>query len=228
MALSRRGSLIGVPALRAIVLVFFATLIGCGFFTRLSSEDSRPRVAGGLAVPAWPRLVEPNGGTGPRPGIGSYESVVARNIFSPDRSAGVKRVSPGTAVIGATPLLYGIILAGPVSIAYLEDPLTKRVTGYRVGDVIAGATVEAIGPDLVVLKGAGGTLHVSLRDPSKPGGEVTESGASEPVASSGSAGVTPASAGGVTPTSTLAAASIDALSRLAPTPRRQWDPFVDQ
>ena len=53
-------------------------------------------------------------------------------------------------------------------IAYLEDPLTKRVAGYRIGDAIAGGTVKVITADNVVITRSDGNIDVRLRDPSKP------------------------------------------------------------
>src|SRR2546425_1533713 len=43
----------------------------------------------------------------------------------------------------------GVVLRDTNPIAYLEDPLTKRVAGYRIGDTIAGGRVEAITADHV-------------------------------------------------------------------------------
>src|SRR5439155_1261319 len=58
--------------------------------------------------------------------------------------------------------------ATDLSIAYLEDPGSKRVTGYRVGDAIAGGTLTVIAPDHIVLKRSDGMVDVPLRDPAKP------------------------------------------------------------
>jgi hypothetical protein len=54
------------------------------------------------------------------------------------------------------------------SIAYLEDPTTKRVARYRVGDIVGGGTVRSIAPDHVVLARGDATVEVRLNDPSKP------------------------------------------------------------
>ena len=104
----------------------------------------------------------------PAPDPGAYTAVAARNLFSPTRTE-----SPGAAVASAVapatkPNLFGIVLREGAPIAYLEDPSTKRVAGYRVGDAVAGGTVQTIAADSVVIQRADGNLDVRLRDPGKP------------------------------------------------------------
>ena len=53
-------------------------------------------------------------------------------------------------------------------IAYLEDPNTKRVGGYRVGDSVAGGMVQTISSEGVVINRPDGNMDVRLRDPGKP------------------------------------------------------------
>src|SRR5207245_6155571 len=100
----------------------------------------------------------------------AYNVVATRNLFSPTRSETV-----GTGVAGgsapaliAKPSLHGIVLRDGSPIAYLEDPFTKRIAGYKVGDPIAGGTVQTISADAVVIARPEGTVDVRLRDPSKP------------------------------------------------------------
>jgi hypothetical protein len=100
--------------------------------------------------------------------VGAYTSVAARNLFSPTRTE-----SPPTATASASspavkPNLFGIVLREGAPIAYLEDPSTKRVAGYRVGDAVAGGTVQTISADSVVINRPDGSLDVRLRDPGKP------------------------------------------------------------
>ena len=54
------------------------------------------------------------------------------------------------------------------SVAYLQDPATKRVGGYHVGEPIAGGIVRAIDADRVVLERHGSRVEVRLRDPLRP------------------------------------------------------------
>jgi len=94
-----------------------------------------------------------------------YQVIGARNLFSPargDAPAPVASVSPA-----AKPELYGIVIGDAGSIAYLRDPVSKRVFGHRVGDSIAGAIVAEISADRVVLSSRNGSLAIGL-SPSTP------------------------------------------------------------
>jgi hypothetical protein len=98
---------------------------------------------------------------------GSYSIVAARNLFSPTRSEAP--VSPAGALANVPkPFLYGILLNDANPVAYLEDPTTKRVAGYRLGDSVAGGTLKQIAADYVVLNRPDGDINVRLRDTSKP------------------------------------------------------------
>ncbi|MEX2147417.1 MAG: hypothetical protein WED01_10450 [Candidatus Rokuibacteriota bacterium] len=103
-----------------------------------------------------------------RPAPGAYGVVTARNLFSPTRSeAPVSGVAGNTPAL-VKPSLFGVVLREGAPIAYLEDPATKRVAGYRVGDSIVGGTVQKISADSVVISRPDGPVDVRLRDPSKP------------------------------------------------------------
>src|SRR5262249_20643998 len=103
----------------------------------------------------------------PRPPVSAYNVVAARNLFSPTRTE-----APSGAVVTGAPLvkpnLFGVVVRESGSIAYLEDPTTKRVAGYRVGDRILGGTVQTIRADVVTIDVPGGPLDVRLHDPGKP------------------------------------------------------------
>src|SRR5213593_451797 len=99
----------------------------------------------------------------------AYNVIASRNLFSPTRSETAGPAMAGSApVIVAKPALHGVVLREGSPIAYLEDPLTKRIAGYRVGDPIAGGTVQTISADAVVIARPDGMVDVRLRDPSKP------------------------------------------------------------
>ena len=66
------------------------------------------------------------------------------------------------------PLLYGVIYGERGWIAYIEDPTTRGIAAYRIGDTVAGQTIEAIEEERVVLKGPDGALEIRLSD-EKPG-----------------------------------------------------------
>jgi hypothetical protein len=117
---------------------------------------------------------------------GSYGVVASRNLFSPTRSeapaAGVSNALPAP-----KPNLYGIILRDGAPVAYLEDPTTRRVAGYRLGDSVAGGTVTQIGADHVVLNRPDGEVNVRLRDPSKPRPAAPSTAAQQPSVPAGAA-----------------------------------------
>ena len=98
---------------------------------------------------------------------GGYGMVATRNLFSPTRSENTTP-SPTAAASLPKPNLFGILLRDTAPVAYLEDPTTKRVAAYRLGDSIAGGTVKQITADQVVLNRPEGDVNVRLRDPSKP------------------------------------------------------------
>jgi len=102
-----------------------------------------------------------------RPPASAYNVVASRNLFSPTRTE-----APSSGVIAATPVvkpnLFGVVVRDSGSIAYLEDPTTKRVAGYRVGDRILGGTVQSIKVDAVTIDAPGGAMDVRLHDPGRP------------------------------------------------------------
>jgi len=104
----------------------------------------------------------------PRPPAGAYSVVAARNLFSPSRTESAMGTTTASATPLARPNLFGIVVREGGSIAYLEDPVTKRVVGYRVGDKLIGGTVQTIKSDSVVIDRPDGPMDVRLRDPGKP------------------------------------------------------------
>ena len=103
------------------------------------------------------------------PAGAAYPVIAARNLFSPTRSEAPPTPPTPVATL-PKPILHGVVVREGGSIAYLEDPSnnTKRVAGYREGDVIAGGTVQTISADRVVLFRPEGAVDVRLHDPSKP------------------------------------------------------------
>ena len=126
---------------------------------------------------AAPTLPSPRGAPAPqavvpateeraRPSVplAAYDVVASKNLFNPSRSeVGTASVAPAT-----KPLLYGIVLRDGAPAAFLEDPVTKKVIGYKVGDAVAGGQLERIEADRVVIRRGEGAFEVFLRDPQKP------------------------------------------------------------
>ncbi len=111
---------------------------------------------------------------------GSASMVIAeRNLFSPTRAEVLPEPPKPTQTATAAPQpparpvekprLYGVVIgADGGSRAYLWDPQTKKVFGYKVGDSLADSRVEEIGGDRVVMRRGDDVFEVLLRDPSKP------------------------------------------------------------
>ncbi len=124
----------------------------------------------------------------PRPALAAYSVVATKNLFNPNRSEVVEGASLGPA---AKPVLYGVVIDRGTRLAYIEDPATKRVFGYKTGDAVAGGQLEQIEEDRVVIKRPEGPLEVKLRDPSKP--KPVASAPKPPQAVAPRAGVQPVS-----------------------------------
>lgn len=95
-----------------------------------------------------------------------YAIIAVRNLFSASRAE--QGDAEATVATGPRPYLHGVVLDGDRSRAYLEDPTTQRVAGYRVGDAVGGGTLVRILEDRVVIRRPEGLVEVMLKDPSKP------------------------------------------------------------
>ena len=98
----------------------------------------------------------------------AYNVIVAKYLFSPSRTEGAPEVAKPVVPLPPKPILLGVVVDGPASRAYLEDPSTKRVFGYQVGDSVAGGKLEKITDDKIQISRSDGVIDVMLRDPSKP------------------------------------------------------------
>lgn len=154
--------------LLAINVVLAAVSVLCVALIVKQLATARPTMATRGRPPAR-SSAEPATAGESRPSPQAYNVIASRNLFSPTRS---ETAGPGIAGVGQAPIvkpnLHGVVLREGAPIAYLEDPLTKRIAGYRIGDPIAGGTVQTISADAVVIARPDGMVDVRLRDPSKP------------------------------------------------------------
>ena len=142
-------------------------LVGCLLAAALTRElvaahplpsPPLPRATRAVATAPPPSASSP-------PSTAGYGVIAMKNLFSASRS---EAAAGPVAAAGPKPVLHGVVLDGPKSRAYLEDPLVKRTFGYAVGDTLGGGRVESIAADRVVIGRGDGSVEVLLRDPSKP------------------------------------------------------------
>ena len=155
---------------RLLLLNLLVGVVGLVFAVALAREllTSRP-----LPAPPAPRASQPAPVAGPAPALArnpggdpsAYNLISERNLFNPARSESSVVAVRGPMV---KPLLHGVVLDGPRSRAYLEDPAAKRVYSYIVGDTLGPGRIDTIGADRVVISSPEGSFEVLLRDPSKP------------------------------------------------------------
>jgi hypothetical protein len=99
-------------------------------------------------------------------GSSANEVIASGNLFDPSRKSAGATAEP----TGPRPLLYGVVAGdGVQGRAYVEDPVTKVVRGYQIGDTVAGWRLDQIREDRVVIAGADrGMVEVLIREPGKP------------------------------------------------------------
>jgi hypothetical protein len=150
---------------RLLLLNVALGLLGClfaaGLTRALLTAHPLPAPPPSRGVRSVPVPASESGAAAPA----AYGVITAKNLFSPSRSAAP--AGPAAAA-GPKPLLHGVVMDGPRSRAYLEDPAVKRTFGYAVGDTVGGGRLEVIHVDRVVIGRSDGLLEVLLQDPSKP------------------------------------------------------------
>jgi hypothetical protein len=93
-----------------------------------------------------------------------FSAIADKNIFSPSRN-NTSAITDGP---GGKPFLHGVVVNDRKSRAYLEDPTSRKIFGYAVGDSVGGGRLDTIKADRVVILRSEGPMEVLLRDPSKP------------------------------------------------------------
>ena len=92
-----------------------------------------------------------------------YNVIAARSLFNPSRTE--TAAAPATAAAAAPKLfLHGVVLDDTRSRAFIEDPTSKKVFAYTVGDSGAGGKLETIKSDRVVIARPEGPVELLLRD----------------------------------------------------------------
>lgn len=152
-------------ALNAALVVVSVLLVGY-IVRQLTAPRPRPlagRPPAAMTATGAPALA------GGKPPAAAYMTVASRNLFSPSRSEATQPTGIASVPLNVPrPNLFGVILREGSPVAYLEDPATKRVTAYRVGDSVGGGTVQSIAADHVVLARPDGNVDVRLHDPTRP------------------------------------------------------------
>jgi hypothetical protein len=186
------------PRLLALNALFAALALTAVVYIVRELRAPAPTVGSGRAnAPAAAPGVRP---PAPPPSPGAYDTVVGRNLFSPSRNeAPTTAMAAGPAAMAARPSLFGVVLRDGAPLAYLEDPATKRVAGYRLGDSIGGGSVQAIGADHVVIARPDGTVDVRLRDPSRPRPVAPAAAPGQPDTPAGQSVTPPCTAPGAPP-----------------------------
>jgi Type II secretion system protein C len=152
-----------VNALLGLVAAGFAAYIGWQMMRPLKNTTPvRPRTTSSASPSTLPAPSAREGGSG------AWTTIASRNLFSPTRSETGGSGAAAAIQQGPKPSLYGVVLRDGAPIAYLEDPATRRVAAYRVGDTVGGGIVKSISADGVVLTRPDGQLDVRLHDPAKP------------------------------------------------------------
>ncbi|HEY7366092.1 MAG TPA: hypothetical protein VIE37_18485 [Methylomirabilota bacterium] len=175
------------------IAVALAAYIGWELFRPAPPDGPSARSKAGAPAPVAAVPARP----APEP-AGSWSVIASRNPFSPSRSeAPLTAALAGPALNVPKPNLYGIVLKEGAPFAYIEDPVTKRVAAYRIGDAVAGGTVQKIARDGIMLARPEGVIDVRLHDPGKPRPPVPP-----PTASAGPSPATPPLPGVVPPAAT--------------------------
>ena len=154
-----------VTALLVVLALAFAGVIARELTTVPRAPVTRPQPAASVAATSAAAPAAPGSNT-----AANYTVVASRNLFSPTRSEApvAPPTPPPPPPVLPKPNLFGVILIEGTPVAYLEDPVSKRVARYRVGDSVAGGTVKSIESDTVQLLRPEGQITVRLHDPTRP------------------------------------------------------------
>jgi hypothetical protein len=151
-----------------IALAGLAVFLGAWVVRDLTASRPLPPPPAPRKAAAPPTVEEPAPENAAEDRLAAYNVIVAKYLFNPSRAEGGVEVVKPAVPLPPKPLLLGVVVDGKASRAYLEDPATKRVFGYQVGDSVAGGKLEKIADDRVQISRTDGRMEVMLRDPTKP------------------------------------------------------------
>ena len=144
-----------------VALGIVSVVLAVGIFRTLLLKRPVPS-------PSAPRVVSAPTSAAPAAAVdagpAAYTVIAARNLFNSNRN----ETAAAAAAPVVKPILHGVVIVGARSRAFLEDPMSKRVGGYSVGDTVGGGRLQKIADDRVVIARPEGLLEVLLQDPSKP------------------------------------------------------------
>ncbi len=147
-----------------LVLIGVAAVLAGLLVQTFTTARQLPRPPVKTTPPPPPVAVTKDGEVPDRAPLPSYSVIATKSLFNPNRAeSGTVQVAPT-----AKPILQGVVLRDDKPSAFLEDPATKKVLPYKVGDTVAGGQLERIEMDRVVIRRGEGTFEVLLKDPSKP------------------------------------------------------------
>jgi len=147
------------------------SLVLLGFWLRVARSPLPQAEAAQLSLPAASRPATAAAGALAPSG---YAVIVATNVFSQMRAPPSVRFSPagvaGRAAVapakprGPTLRLYGVTVGPQGAVALIDaDPKIPGAEIYRVGDVVAGASLVAITDSTVTLAEPSGPLILRLQ-----------------------------------------------------------------
>ena len=137
------------------------------FLVRIADAVFRPGPALPLRVASSPAPVNVAVADSSRSRT-SYDLIPARNLFHPDRAQPKRSDALGALPVAPALLLYGVVWSEENPLAYVEDPTSKKIFGYKTGDAMAGGYIERIEMDRIIIHRQDGPLEVMLRAPNKP------------------------------------------------------------
>jgi hypothetical protein len=150
-----------------VVLALLAGAAGAGLVREAATTRPLPPPPISAGLHPSPILVVARLPLGGPAETAHYAIIAARNLFAASRGEQTEVVAATTAA-GQKPFLHGVVLDGPRSRAYLEDPVGQRVSGYALGDTVGGGKLVRILDDRVVIQRPDGPVEVMLKDPAKP------------------------------------------------------------